>query len=119
MYLWKSNILFPSVGCAKKQTSVCHRSTESEIISPDAGLGMDGIFALDLWVVVIEVLHSSKNVPPSQNISSPKCEPKGAAGNCRHLVSGLVNFAMQPAGLPQDDQDQLQGYSRRTRSIQK
>ena len=33
----------------KKQTSVSHSSTESEIISLDAGLRMDGSLALDLW----------------------------------------------------------------------
>ena len=41
----------------KKQTSVSHRSTEAEIISPDAGLRMDVIPALDLWDLVIEVFH--------------------------------------------------------------
>ena len=45
----------------KKQTSVPHSSTESEIISLDAGLRMDGIPALDLWDLVIEVMHSSSN----------------------------------------------------------
>ena len=44
-----------------KQTSVSHSSTESEIISLDAGLRMDGIPARDLWDCVIEVLHSSSN----------------------------------------------------------
>ena len=43
----------------KKQTSVSHSSTESEVISLDAGLRMDGIPALDLLDVVTEVLHSS------------------------------------------------------------
>ena len=33
----------------KKQTSVSHSSTESEIISLDAELRLDGIPALDLW----------------------------------------------------------------------
>ena len=33
----------------EKQTSVSHSSTESEIISLDAGLRLDGIPALDLW----------------------------------------------------------------------
>ena len=33
----------------KKQTSVSHSSTESEIISLDAGLRLDGIPALVLW----------------------------------------------------------------------
>ena len=43
----------------KKQTSVSHNSAESEVISLDAGLRMDGIPALDLWDLVTEVLHSS------------------------------------------------------------
>ena len=45
----------------KKQTSVSYSSTESGVISLDAGLRMDGILAFDLWDVVIEVLRSSKN----------------------------------------------------------
>ena len=43
----------------KKQTSVPHSSTDSEIISLDAGLRMDGLPALDLWDLVIEVLRST------------------------------------------------------------
>ena len=42
----------------KKQTSVSHCSTESEVISLDAGLRIDGIPALDLWDLVTEALHS-------------------------------------------------------------
>ena len=68
--------LLPLVGCAKKQTSVCHRSAESEIISLDAGLRMDGILALNLWDVVIEVLHSSNNVPPTKRSLHPKANPE-------------------------------------------
>ena len=45
----------------KKQTSVSYGSTESEIISSDAGLRMDGLLALDLWRVVIEALCSTNN----------------------------------------------------------
>ena len=49
-------------GCVRnKQTSVSHSSTESEVISLDACLRMDGISALDPRGVVIEVLHSSEN----------------------------------------------------------
>ena len=40
----------------KKQTSVSHSSTESEIISLDAGLRLDGITALDLWDLIVAVL---------------------------------------------------------------
>ena len=50
----------------------------------DVGLRLDGIPALDLWDVVIEVWHSSNDVPPVQNIFASKSKPHGAAGNCRH-----------------------------------
>ena len=40
----------------KKQSSVSHSSTESEIISLDAGLRLDGIPALDLWDLTVSVL---------------------------------------------------------------
>ena len=53
---------------SKKQTSVSHSSTESEIISLDAGLRMDGLPALDLWDNVIEVLRSTDNtIKPSHD----------------------------------------------------
>ena len=44
----------------KKQTSVSHRSTEGELKSLKAVLRMDGIPALDLWDLVLEVFHSSQ-----------------------------------------------------------
>ena len=51
----------------KKQTSVSHSSAESEIILLDAGLRMDGILALDLWDLVIEVLGMTQRIPkPTQ-----------------------------------------------------
>ena len=59
MYLWKSYICSIS-WMYKKQTSVSHNSTESEIISLDAGLRMDGLPALDSWDVVMEVSRPSK-----------------------------------------------------------
>ena len=40
-----------------KQTSVSHSSTESEIISLDAGLRLDGKSALDLWDLIVTILH--------------------------------------------------------------
>ena len=54
----------------KKQTSVSHSSTEGEIISLDAGLRMDGIPALTLWDLVIEVFHAVPN-----RTDGPKREP--------------------------------------------
>ena len=40
----------------KKQTSVSHSSTESEIISLDTGLRLDGLPALELWDLIVSVL---------------------------------------------------------------
>ena len=54
-----SHTFVPISWMCKKQTTVSHSSTESEIISLDAGLRMDGTPALDLWDWVIVVFHSS------------------------------------------------------------
>ena len=51
-----SHTFVPISWMCKKQTSVSHSSTESEIISLDAGLRLDGIPALDLWDLIVSVL---------------------------------------------------------------
>ena len=43
----------------KKQTAVSHSSTESEIISLDTGLRLDGIPALDSWDLNVAVLGNT------------------------------------------------------------
>ena len=66
----------------KKQTSVSHSSTESEIISLDAGLRMDGLLALDLWDLVFEVLTTNQGIPKPTQASTretgvvPQSTPK-------------------------------------------
>ena len=51
-----SHTFVPISWMCKKQTSVSHSSTESEIIPLDAGLRLDGIPALDLWDLIVSVL---------------------------------------------------------------
>ena len=46
----------------KKQTSVSHSSTESEIISLDTGLRLDGLPALELWDLIVPVLGNVSRV---------------------------------------------------------
>ena len=48
-----SHTFVPISSMCKKETSVSHSSTESEIISSDAGLRLDGIPALDLWDPIV------------------------------------------------------------------
>ena len=57
----------------KKQTSVSRSCTESEILSLDAGLRMDGLPALHLWDVVIDVLRSSNSTKPPTNPTAGNC----------------------------------------------
>ena len=74
--IFGSHTFVPVIWMCKKRTSVSHSSTESEIISLDAGLRMDGIPAIDLWDLVIEVFHSSSNQPKK---SKDNCARKLAA----------------------------------------
>ena len=46
----------------KKQTAVSHRSTESEIISLDTGLRLDGLLALELWDPIVSVFGNVSHV---------------------------------------------------------
>ena len=60
MRFWKSYI------CSNKldvqETSVSHSSTESEIISLDTVLRLDGLLALDLWYLIVSVLGNVSRV---------------------------------------------------------
>ena len=56
----------------KKQTSFSYNSTESEVLSSEASLRMDGSPALDLWCLVFEVLHPSLNQPVQGNLCDNK-----------------------------------------------
>ena len=46
----------------KKQTAVSHSSTESETISLDTGLRLDGLPALELWDLIVSVLGNVSRV---------------------------------------------------------
>ena len=57
--IFGSYTFVPISWMCKKQTSVSRSSTESEFISLDAGLRLDGIPALDLWHLIVAVLHGN------------------------------------------------------------
>ena len=59
--IFGSHTFVPISWKCKKQTSVSHSSTESQIISLDASLWMDGKPALDLWDLIVSVLHGNTN----------------------------------------------------------
>ena len=57
-----SHTFVPISWMCKKQTSVSHSSTESEIISLDKGLRLDGLLALELWDLIVSVLGNSSRI---------------------------------------------------------
>ena len=54
-----SHTFVPISWMCKKQTSVSHSLAESEIISLDAGLRLDGIPFFDLWYLIVLVLGNT------------------------------------------------------------
>ena len=61
-YVFSAATHFPISWMCKKQTSVSHSSTESEIISLDTGLRLDGLLALELWDLIVSVFGNVSQV---------------------------------------------------------
>ena len=88
----------------KKQTSVSHSSTESEIISLNAGLRLDGIPALDLWDLIVSVLRNTIQTPerPGRPVVNDKDQrSQGMTNVLNHMycVPSNVQFSHQEALL--------------------
>ena len=56
MCVFGSHTFVPISWMWKKQTAVSHSSTESEIISLDTELRLDGLPAVELWDLIVSVL---------------------------------------------------------------
>ena len=68
-----SHTFVPVSWMCKKQTAVSHSSTESEIISLDTGLRLDGLPSLELWDLIVSVLGnvsrvSDRSVKPESDV---------------------------------------------------
>ena len=61
--IFGSHTFVPISWMCKKQTDVSHSSTESEIISLDTGLRLDGLPALELWDLIVSVLGNTIQTP--------------------------------------------------------
>ena len=64
--IFGSHTFVPTSGMCMKQTSVSHSSTESEIISSDTGLRLDGLPALELWHLIVFV-HGNVSHRPERS----------------------------------------------------
>ena len=67
-----SHTFVPISWMCKKRTAVSHCSTESEIISLDTGLRLDGLPALELWDLIVSVLGNVSRV--SDGSGKPECD---------------------------------------------
>ena len=88
-----SHTFVPISWMCKKQTSVSHSSTESEIISLDAGLRLDGIPALDLWDLIVLVLGNTTQTHDRTLKPVVNCDKDhGPNKRSRGMVSVLNNI---------------------------
>ena len=60
--IFGSHTFVPVSWMCKKQSSVSHSSTESEIISLDTGLRLDGWPALELWDLIVSVFWNVSQI---------------------------------------------------------
>ena len=103
--IFGSHTFVPISWMCKKQTSVSHSSTGSEIISLDAGLRLDGIPARDLWDVIVAVLHgktyenNQERGDPSKSPTRKKIHGKIDDLNNIDFISSNVNSSRQEALL--------------------
>ena len=115
LFVFGSHTFVPISWMCEKQTSVSHSSTESEIISLDAGLRLNGNSALDLWDLIVAVLgntnqsHKERRDPflnkrevrsPPHNIQE-RTQSQGVINDLDNVdfIPSNVNFSHQEALL--------------------
>ena len=92
--IFGSHTFVPISWMCKKQTSVSHSSTESEIISLDTGRRLDGLPALELWDLIVSVLGNVPRVsdnPGRPVIDVHKRQKSSEPNRCdkRHWFSSI------------------------------
>ena len=98
--IFGSHTFVPISWMCEKRTSVSHSLTESEIISLDAGLRLDGILALDLWDLTVFVLGNTTPIPDrsEQPVVTDKSQrSQGMTNVLNHIgcVPSNVNFRIK------------------------
>ena len=105
-----SHTFVPVSWMCKKQTSVSHSSTESEIISLDAGVRLDG----DLWDLIVSVLGKTTQnhdrtrrpvVSTSEICSPPHTIHKRKQS--RRVINDLDNVHFIPSNVQSSHQEAL------------
>ena len=95
--------LFPQVGWVRNKLLFSHSSTESEIISLDTGLRLDGLPALELWDLIVSVFGSvsqtsDRTVRPVDTERSQKSQGK---------INVMENIDSVPSNVQSSRQEAL------------
>ena len=98
---------FVSISWIKKQTAVSHSSTESEIISLDAGLRLDGLFALELWDLIVSVLGNTTQNHDRTEKPVVCREKNHVQGKSRGTFNVLSNVDLVPSNVQFSHQEAL------------
>ena len=114
IHFWRNIVRFGKSWMCKKKTSVWHSSTESEIISLDAGLRLDGIPALDLWDLIVSVLgkttqNHDRTVQSVVN-KSEACSPPHTIHKrkqSQRVINDLDNIDFIPSNVQSSHQEAL------------
>ena len=103
-----SHTFVPISWMCKKQTSVSHSSTESEIISLDAGLRLDGLPALDLWDLIVLVLGNTTQTPDRTKQPVVNCDKDhGPNKKFQGMINVLNNVNLVPSSVQCSHQEAL------------
>ena len=99
--IFGSHTLVPISWMCKKQTSVSHSSTESEIISLDTGLRLDGLPALELWDLIVSVFGNSSHV------SDGTGRPVKGKNKFHNKINDLQNIDLVPSNVQSASREAL------------
>ena len=91
-----SHTFAPISWMCKEQTAVSHSSMESEIISLDTGLRLDGLPALDFWDLIVLVLgNTNQNRIEQGDLLKNKreiCSPRHAIHKRKQFQRGICEL---------------------------
>ena len=95
-----SHTFVPISWMCKKQTSVSHSSTESEIISLDTGLRLDGLLALELWDLIVCLWNIS-------HISDGTGQPVNGKNKSYNKIDAMQDIDSVPSNVQSASQEAL------------
>ena len=96
-----SHTFVPVSWMCKKQGSVSHSSTESEIISLDTGLRLDGLPALELWDIIVSVLGNISR------ISDGTGKPVNGKNKSHNKIDVMQDIDSVPSNVQSASQEAL------------